>query len=192
MFVTRDIAAHHGERAVGDDPTTSPAEPHARTVRPDSAVTRYRTATVDGIDIFYREAGVAEAPAILLLHGFPTSSHMFRNLMPVLAPRYRVIAPDYPAFGQSGTPDRRAFTPLRFAELIDGLLSPGSSAMRCICRTTERRSVTGWRSGIPSASRHSSSRTATRMRRDSRNSGIRSKPIGPTVPTRIARPCARG
>ena len=90
-----------------------------------SAVTRYRTATVDGIDIFYREAGLADAPVVLLLHGFPTSSHMFRNLIPVLAHRYRVIAPDYPAFGQSGTPDRREFTIrfARFAELMDGLLS---------------------------------------------------------------------
>ena len=93
--------------------------------RADSAVTRHRTAKVDGIDIFYREAGVADAPAILLLHGFPTSSHMFRNLIPALAQRYRVIAPDYPAFGHSGTPDRRAFSYsfARFAELMDGLLN---------------------------------------------------------------------
>ena len=111
------------ERAVGGHSATSPAEPQARTVRPDSAVTRYRTATVDGIDIFYREAGVAEA-VILLLHGFPTSSHMFRNLMPVLAPRYRVIAPDYPAFGQAARRTvARSYSFARFAELIDGLLS---------------------------------------------------------------------
>jgi pimeloyl-ACP methyl ester carboxylesterase len=61
---------------------------------------RYRSASIDGIDIAYREAGRADAPAILLLHGFPTSSHMFRNLIPALADRYRVIAPDYPGFGQ--------------------------------------------------------------------------------------------
>jgi pimeloyl-ACP methyl ester carboxylesterase len=93
--------------------------------RPDSAVTRHRTINVDGIDIFYREAGPVDAPAILLLHGFPTSSHMFRNLIPALALRYRVIAPDYPAFGQSATPDRDAFkyTFARFAELMDGLLN---------------------------------------------------------------------
>jgi pimeloyl-ACP methyl ester carboxylesterase len=91
----------------------------------DVAVTRHRTAIVDGIDIFYREAGPADAPAIVLLHGFPTSSHMFRNLIPALAHRYRVIAPDYPAFGQSGVPARREFTYsfARFAELMDGLLS---------------------------------------------------------------------
>jgi pimeloyl-ACP methyl ester carboxylesterase len=87
--------------------------------------TRYRTATVDGVQIFYREAGPADAPLIVLLHGFPTSSHMFRNLIPALADRYRVIAPDYPAFGHSGVPDRKQFqyTFARFAELMDGLLN---------------------------------------------------------------------
>ena len=93
-------------------------------VRADSTVTRHRTTKIDGIDIFYREAGPADAPALLLLHGFPTSSHMFRNLIPTLADRYHVIAPDYPGFGQSGTPDRKEFKYSfeRFAELIDGLL----------------------------------------------------------------------
>jgi len=102
-----------------------PAALAATQVRADSAVTRYRTAKVDGIDIFYREAGAADAPAILLLHGFPTSSHMFRNLIPALAHRYRVIAADYPAFGHSGTPDRHEFeySFARFAELMDGLLN---------------------------------------------------------------------
>ena len=106
-------------------PPATIAEAQARAVQADSAVTRYRTAKVDGIDIFYREAGAADAPAVLLLHGFPTSSHMFRNLIPVLAHRYRVIAPDYPAFGHSGTPDRREFTYsfARFAELMDSLLN---------------------------------------------------------------------
>lgn len=88
-------------------------------------VTRYRTAKVDGIDIFYREAGPADAPVVLLLHGFPTSSHMFRNLIPALADRYRVIAPDYPGYGQSAMPDRSQFTYsfARFADLVDGLLT---------------------------------------------------------------------
>jgi alpha-beta hydrolase superfamily lysophospholipase len=61
----------------------------------------HRTVEVEGLDIFYREAGPADAPVLLLLHGFPTSSHMFRNLMPELADRYRTIAPDYPGFGNS-------------------------------------------------------------------------------------------
>jgi pimeloyl-ACP methyl ester carboxylesterase len=106
-------------------PPPALAQAQARAVPADSPVTRYRTAKVEGIDIFYREAGPADAPAVLLLHGFPASSHMFRNLIPKLAPRYRVIAPDYPAFGQSGTPDRREFkySFARFAELMDGLLN---------------------------------------------------------------------
>jgi pimeloyl-ACP methyl ester carboxylesterase len=88
-------------------------------------VTHHRAKTVDGVNIFYREAGLADAPAVLLLHGFPTSSHMFRNLIPALADRYHVIAPDYPGFGQSDMPDRATFTYTfdRFAELVDGLLA---------------------------------------------------------------------
>jgi pimeloyl-ACP methyl ester carboxylesterase len=87
-------------------------------------VTHHRTETIDGVEIFYREAGPADGPVVLLLHGFPTSSHMFRNLIPALANRYRVIAPDYPGFGQSGMPDRAKFkyTFDRFAELVDTLL----------------------------------------------------------------------
>jgi pimeloyl-ACP methyl ester carboxylesterase len=87
-------------------------------------VTHYRTRMVDGIRIFYREAGPAGAPVVLLLHGFPTSSHMFRNLIPELADRYHVIAPDYPGYGQSDMPDRTAFSYTfdRFGELVDGLL----------------------------------------------------------------------
>ena len=74
--------------------------------------------------IFYREAGPADAPVVLLLHGFPTSSHMFRNLIPLLADRYRVIAPDYPGYGQSDAPDRADFTYsfAHFADLVDALL----------------------------------------------------------------------
>lgn len=66
--------------------------------------TRHKTINIDGVDIFYREAGRADAPTILLLHGFPTSSHMFRNLIPALADRYHLIAPDYPGFGNSEQP----------------------------------------------------------------------------------------
>jgi pimeloyl-ACP methyl ester carboxylesterase len=69
----------------------------------------HRFATVEGNNIFYREAGPKTAPTILLLHGFPTSSHMFRNLIPALADRYHVIAPDLPGFGFSDAPDRKQF-----------------------------------------------------------------------------------
>jgi len=66
--------------------------------------TMHKTINIDGVEIFYREAGPADAPTILLLHGFPTSSHMFRNLIPALADRYHLIAPDYPGFGNSEQP----------------------------------------------------------------------------------------
>jgi len=64
---------------------------------------------VDGLKIFYREVGAADAPVLLLLHGFPSSSHMFRDLMPRLSDRYRLIAPDFPGFGQSAMPARDKF-----------------------------------------------------------------------------------
>lgn len=70
----------------------------------------YGVAKVRGLDIFYREAGPRTAPVVLLLHGFPSSSHMYRDLIPRLATRYRVIAPDYPGFGHSSAPDPDAFT----------------------------------------------------------------------------------
>ena len=78
----------------------------------------YRTVPIDGVNIFYREAGPAGAPVVLLLHGFPTSSHQFRDLIPKLAERYRVIAPDYPGFGQSGAPSTAEFT-YTFERLTD-------------------------------------------------------------------------
>jgi pimeloyl-ACP methyl ester carboxylesterase len=71
--------------------------------------TMHKTIKVDGLDIFYREAGPADAPVLLLLHGFPTSSHMFRNLIPELSDRYHVIAPDYPGYGQSSMPSVSEF-----------------------------------------------------------------------------------
>jgi pimeloyl-ACP methyl ester carboxylesterase len=64
----------------------------------------YRSVKIDGIDIFYREAGPIDAPTLLLLHGFPTSSHMFRDLLPLLSARYHLVAPDYPGFGYSARP----------------------------------------------------------------------------------------
>ncbi len=69
----------------------------------------HRTVKVDDLDIFYREAGPKDAPTILLLHGFPTSSHMFRNLIPALADTYHVVAPDYPGFGSSSAPAVKDF-----------------------------------------------------------------------------------
>jgi len=73
------------------------------------AYPHYRTANVDGLEIFYREAGPTDAATVLLLHGFPTSSHMFRDLIPLLANRYHVVAPDYPGFGYTSTPSVAEF-----------------------------------------------------------------------------------
>lgn len=93
-------------------------------VAPRPVTIFHRYATIDGVRVFYREAGPVSAPVVLLLHGFPTSSHMFRNLIPLLGDRYRVIAPDYPGFGQSDAPDRAGFSYsfARYADMIDSLL----------------------------------------------------------------------
>lgn len=89
----------------------------------NSAQIAYKTAKIDGLDIFYREAGDRSKPTILLLHGFPTSSFMFRNLIPQLAKDFYVIAPDYPGFGQSSAPDTKQFdyTFDNIANVIDKL-----------------------------------------------------------------------
>jgi pimeloyl-ACP methyl ester carboxylesterase len=71
-----------------------------------AAATKHRTVEVDGLDIFYREAGDPADPTLLLLHGFPSSSQMFRNLIPKLSDRFHLVAPDYPGFGQSSFPAR--------------------------------------------------------------------------------------
>lgn len=83
--------------------------------------TRYRTIEVDGLSMFYRDAGPTDAPALLLLHGLPSSSRMFEPLLQRLSNRYRMVAPDYPGFGHSDWPDPRqfAYTFDRYAELMD-------------------------------------------------------------------------
>ena len=99
------------------------ATPLPAVAQTPASTVHYRTARIDGVEVFYREAGPADAPTVLLLHGFPTSSRMFRNLIPALADRYHLIAPDYPGFGQSPAPDRQAFhyTFSAYAKLVDGL-----------------------------------------------------------------------
>ncbi|MGC2977873.1 alpha/beta fold hydrolase [Brevibacterium sp. FAM 25378] len=73
------------------------------------SLVHHRTVSIDGMDVFYREAGPQDAPVILLLHGYPTSSHMFRHLIPALADQYRVIAPDHIGFGRSSAPSVEEF-----------------------------------------------------------------------------------
>lgn len=90
----------------------------------ESTQVSYHRTTIDGIEIFYRAAGPVDAPAIVLLHGFPTSSQMYRELIPRLADKYRVIAPDFPGFGQSAapSPDQYKYSFEGAANLVDKLL----------------------------------------------------------------------
>jgi pimeloyl-ACP methyl ester carboxylesterase len=91
---------------------------------PDASRVTYHTTQVDGLKIFYREAGPKNAPALVLLHGYPSSSHMFRNLIPALSDKYHVIAPDYPGFGYSDSPapEQYAYTFDHLADTVDHFL----------------------------------------------------------------------
>ncbi len=87
-------------------------------------MTRHKTTTVDGLSVFYREAGEPRNPKLILLGGFPASSHQFRNLIPALADRFHIIAPDYPGFGNTDMPDPAtfAYTFDRLSDVVEGLL----------------------------------------------------------------------
>jgi hypothetical protein len=114
---------------------------------PSVPTTIYRTISVDGPKVFYREAGNPKAPAVLLLHGFPTSSHMYRELIPALANRYHVVAPDLPGFGFTEAPDRKTFKYSfdHLAEVIERLQrSSASVGMLFTCSTMERRWAFVW------------------------------------------------
>ncbi|MFC3443655.1 alpha/beta fold hydrolase [Sphingobium rhizovicinum] len=105
-------------------PAQVAAQVPAAAVQAAPATIHYRSMTIDGVKMFYREAGPADGPVLLLLHGFPTSSHMFRNLIPLLADRYHVIAPDYPGYGESDAPDHRQFNYSfgHYADMVDTLM----------------------------------------------------------------------
>lgn len=117
----------------------------------------YRTATVAGRELFYREAGDADAPVVLLLHGFPSSSFMFRNLIPLLAGDYRVIAPDHLGFGRSDAPGTEDFdyTFEALTDLTDGLLDT-LDISRYAIYVQDYGAPIGWRLAI----RHPESVTA--------------------------------
>lgn len=90
-------------------PATAVAAPTREKLAREYPV-HYETRAVDGVDVFYPEAGPADGPVILLLHSFPTSSQVFRDLIPRLSDRYHVIAPDYSGYGHSAAPDRSHYS----------------------------------------------------------------------------------
>ncbi len=105
-----------------------------------SSTTTYHRADVDGVGIFFREAGPRDAPTMLLLHGYPSSSRQYDALLPLLADRYHLIAPDYPGFGQSDAPQpsHNSYTFDHLALTMDGLIQKsGSSATRSSSKTME-------------------------------------------------------
>src|SRR5215510_12496795 len=113
-----------GVLAAAVSPSVRGASAAAAAAREALVDIRHLTIDVDGLTIFYREAGPVAARVVLLLHGFPTSSRMFRNLIPMLADKYRVIAPDYPAFGHSAVPSRTEFqyTHAHLSQVMEALL----------------------------------------------------------------------
>src|SRR5262249_6632091 len=107
----------------GKDRGRPDADPRTRKRPPEGAtLIAHRTAQVDGLSVFYREAGDPTNPKVLLLGGFPASSHQFRNLIPALANRFHLLSPDYPGFGNTDMPDNFEYTFDRLSEIVEGLL----------------------------------------------------------------------
>jgi alpha-beta hydrolase superfamily lysophospholipase len=121
----------------------------------ERTATVYRTVKVDGLSIFYREAGLANATTLLLLHGFPSSSRMYEPLFARLAGRFHLIAPDYPGFGHSDAPDPKSFayTFDHIAEVIEDFTDAiGATRYVLYLQDYGARSAFAWHSRIQSAS----------------------------------------
>ena len=115
--------------------------------RPMKHPTFYRTIQIDGLSVFYREAGPKDAPTLLLLHGLPSSSRMFEPLFARLSNRYHLVAPDYPGFGHSdwADPKKFAYTFDHYAEIMNHFTERSDSrATRFTCRITAARWAFAW------------------------------------------------
>jgi len=148
---------------------------------------RFKKVATDGTSIFYRQAGPAGAPKLLLLHGFPTSSHMFRDLIPLLADRYHIVAPDLPGFGLSELP-QRGLTFDGVAQTIDRF-TEAVGFDRYAIYVFDYGAPTGLRLAVKRITAIIS-RTAMPTWKASARAGIRSVLIGKTIPRPIAKRCA--
>src|SRR6476660_2093716 len=121
--------------------------------------TRYRYVAIDDLNVFYRDTGPSEAPAVLLLHGFPSSSRMWQPLIDRLGDRYRMVAPDYPGFGHSHAPppDSFSYTFDHIADYVERFTDEMSlDPRRSSCRTTAGPSACVWHCVDRNGSAHSS------------------------------------
>ena len=169
-----------------------PSPKRASSNRRTNAKTKptYHSVNIDGLDVFYREAGNPADPTLLLLHGFPTSSHMFRDLIPLLSDRFHVVAPDLPGFGRTTLPSRDKFT-YTFENLAK-VISHFTEVIgldRFALYIFDYGAPTGLRTrwAIRNGSLASFRRMETLMKKVSATAGIPSSAIGEILRIQIAR-----